>query len=152
MKRKRLRKKRAFTLIELMVVLIILGILAVAIVPNVVGKSDKAKQTTARANIAVIEGLLDQFYLDMGRYPTTEEGLRVLFYEPEEEAEKWGGPYPKKPIGNDPWGNPYIYESPGTRSSLSLAYELMSLGKDGQEGGENYDADITSWPQEEGEG
>jgi general secretion pathway protein G len=147
----RLRRKQAFTLIELMVVLVILGILAVTIVPNVVGRSDKAKFTKAQADIAVIEGLLDQFYLDMGRYPTTEEGLRVLFYEPEEEVEKWGGPYSKKPIGNDPWGNAYIYEAPGTRSSLSLAYELMSLGKDGQEGGEGYDADITSWPEEEGE-
>ena len=149
--RKRLRKQKAFTLIELMVVLVILGILVVVIVPNVVGKSDMASCTTARANIAIIEGLLDQFYLDMGRYPTTEEGLRVLFYEPEEDAEKWGGPYPKKPIGKDPWGNPYIYESPGTRSALSLPYELMSLGKEGQEGGEGYDADITSWPEEEGE-
>ena len=149
--RKRLRKQKAFTLIELMVVLVILGILAVAILPNIVGKSDKASRTTAQADIAVMEGLLDQFYLDMGRYPTTEEGLRVLFYEPEEDAEKWGGRYSKKPIGKDPWGNPYLYESPGTRSSLSLPYELMSLGKDGQEGGEGYDADITNWPEEEGE-
>ena len=151
MMRKRLRRKRAFTLIELMVVLVILGILAAAIMPNIVGKRDKARRTKAQADIAVIEGLLDQFYLDMGRYPTTEEGLRVLFYEPEEDAEKWGGPYSKKPIAKDPWGNPYLYESPGTRSSLSLSYELMSLGKDGQEGGEGYDADITSWPEEEGE-
>lgn len=141
------RKKRAFTLIELMVVLVILGILAVAIVPNVVGKSDKAKQAMAQADIAVIEGLLDQFYLDMGRYPSTEEGLRVLYYPPEEDEASWGGPYSKKPIADDPWGNDYVYECPGLHTSLP--YEVMSLGKDGQEGGEGYDADITSWVEEE---
>ena len=149
MRRRRSRKREAFTLIELVVVLAILAILAVAIVPNVVGKSDKARQTKAQADIAIIEGLLDQFYLDMGRYPTTEEGPRVLYYPPDEDEEKWNGPYSKKPISNDPWGNPYVYESPATRTSLP--YDLMSLGKDGQEGGEGYDADITNWVEEEGE-
>lgn len=141
----RLGRNEAFTLIELMVVLVILAVLAVAIVPNVVGKSDKAKRTKAQADIAVIEGLLDQFYLDMGRYPTTDERLRVLYHPPEEDQDEWGGPYSKKPISNDPWGNPYVYECPGTRTSLP--YELMSLGKDGKEGGEAYDADVTSWEE-----
>jgi len=153
--RRNLRERRptraAFTLIELMVVLVILSILAVAILPNVVGKSDKAKRTKAQSDIAVMEGLLDQFYLDVGRYPTTDEGLRVLYYEPEEEtdAEQWGGPYSKKPITKDPWGNPYVYECPGTRTSLG--YELFSCGKDGQEGGEGDDADIISWVEDENE-
>ena len=84
---------RAFTLIELMVVVVILGILAGVLVKSVVGKSDKAKRVAASANIAIIEGSLDEFYLDMGRYPTTEEGLRVLFYSPEDDEGEWGGPY-----------------------------------------------------------
>jgi len=141
------KRKGAFSLIELMVVMAILAILAVTIGPNVVGKSDKAKQTKAQADIAIIEGLLDQFYLDMGRYPTTEEGLRVLYNPPEEDEDRWNGPYPKKPIGRDPWGNPYVYDSPALRTSLP--YELVSMGKDGREGGESYDADIMSWEDQE---
>lgn len=139
------RMWRAFTLVELMVVLLILGILAVAIVPNVVGKSDRAKRTKAEADVAVLEGLLDQFYLDLSRYPTTEEGLRVLYYQPEQDQDKWRGPYSKKPITNDPWGRAYVYECPGSRSSLP--YEIMSFGRDGREGGEGDDADIISWTE-----
>ena len=124
--------RSAFTLIELMVVLMILGILAVAIVPNVVGKTDRAKRTKAQADIAVIEALLDQFYLDMGRYPTTEEGLNALYYAPEQDQDKWHGPYPKKPIPKDPWGHDYVYECPGTHSSLP--YEVSSYGRERQGG------------------
>ena len=140
-------RTEAFTLIELMVVLAILAILAVAIVPNIVGKTEKAKRTKAQADLAVIEGLLDQFYLDMGRYPTSDEGLRVLFHPPEGEDEKWDGPYSKKPIGADPWGNQYLYESPGRQGSTP--YEVRCLGKDGQEGGEEDNADIGTWAEEE---
>ena len=137
--------RKAFTLVELMVVLLILGILAVAIVPNVVGKTDRAKRTKAESDVAVIEQLLDQFYLDMGRYPTTEEGLNALYYAPEQDQEKWHGPYPKKPISKDPWGHDYVYESPGTHSSLP--YEVSSYGRDGKEGGEGEDADVISWAE-----
>ncbi len=143
MRARRIRAAQAFTLIELMVVLLILGILAVAIVPNVVGKTDAAKRTKAQSDIAVIEGLLDHFYLDLGRYPTTEEGLRVLYSPTEQDKEKWRGPYSKKPISKDPWGNPYVYENPGTHSSQP--YEVTSFGKDGKEGGDGDNADITSW-------
>ena len=139
----------AFTMIELMVVLIIVSILAAAILPNVIGKSDKAKRTKAQADIAMIEGFLDEFYLDMDRYPTTDEGLRILYFQPDEDTENWGGPYSKKPIPKDPWKNPYIYECPGTHSSMP--YEVYSLGKDGEEGGEDFDADIISWFDEEEE-
>jgi len=135
--------RSAFTLIELMVVLMILGILVVAIVPNVVGKTDRAKRTKAQADIAVIEALLDQFYLDMGRYPTTEEGLKALYYAPEQDQDKWHGPYPKKPIPKDPWGHDYVYECPGTHSSLP--YEVSSYGRSGREGGEGEDAPVISW-------
>ncbi len=137
--------RSAFTLVELMVVLLILGILAAAIVPNVVGKTDRAKRTKAQADIAVIESLLDQFYLDMGRYPTTEEGLNALYYAPEQDQEKWHGPYPKKPISKDPWGHEYVYECPGTHSSLP--YEVSSYGRSGREGGEGDDAPVISWAE-----
>ncbi len=136
-------RQRGFTLIELMVVLVILALLVTLVVPNVVGKSDEAKQTKAKTDIAMIEVLLDQFYLDMGRYPTIDEGLRALYRNPDESNEKWKGPYPKKPLPPDPWGNPYVYESPGSRSAQP--YELFSLGRDGQEGGEGFDMDIVSW-------
>jgi general secretion pathway protein G len=142
-------KQRAFTLIELMVVLVILAVLATAILPNVIGKSERAKRVKAQADIAVIEGLLDQLYLDLDRYPTSDEGLRVLYYPLPEEEKRWKGPYSKKPITNDPWGNPYVYESPGTHSPLP--YEVMSYGNDGIEGGEDDAADIVSWPEEESE-
>jgi len=141
------RNERGFTMIELMVVLVILVLLVTMIVPNIVGKSDDAKVTKARVDIAAMEAFLDQFYLDMGRYPAQEEGLQVLYREPDSDAESWKGPYSKKPIPNDPWGNPYIYQIPGTHSSQP--YEISSLGRDGQEGGEDYDSDIVSWVDEE---
>ena len=144
------RRKRGFTLIELMVVLVILALLATAVAPYVIGKSEKAKQTKAQTDIATMETLLDQFYLDMGRYPMTEEGLRVLYFEPDEDSEKWDGPYSKKPIPKDPWGSPYIYECPGTHSAQP--YEVWSYGKDGEEGGEDLDKDIISWVGLEDEG
>ena len=144
------RRTRGFTLIELMVVVVIIAILATAIVPNVVGKSDKAKKAKAQTDIAMIESLLDQFYLDMNRYPTTEEGLRVLYFPPEDDQNKWKGPYPKKPIPKDPWDNPYGYESPGTSSAQP--YEVWSYGRDGEEGGEEeFDIDIVSWVNLESE-
>lgn len=144
------RRDRGFTLIELMVVMMLLAILAAAIVPNVVGKSDKAKHTKAKTDIAMIESLLDQYYLDMGRYPTVDEGLRALYFKPEDDDGSWKGPYPKKPIPDDPWGNPYMYESPGTHSNAP--YEVASFGKDGEEGGEgDYNEDIVSWVDLEGE-
>jgi general secretion pathway protein G len=137
------RRDEGFTLIELMVVLIILALLATVIVPNVIGKSDDAKQTKARADIATIESLLDQYYLDVGRYPETDEGLRALYFKPDSAEGTWKGPYSKKPIPPDPWGVPYGYASPGLRSALP--YEIWSYGRDKQEGGDGYDADIVSW-------
>ena len=141
------KDEHGFTMIELMVVLVILVLLVTMIVPNIVGKSDDAKQTKAKTDIAMIEALLDQFYLDMSRYPTQEEGLGVLYHKPDDGAETWKGPYSKKPIPDDPWNNPYLYQIPGTHSGQP--YEISSFGRDGQEGGESFDADIVSWVDEE---
>ncbi len=137
-----------FTLIELMIVAVVLAILAAAILPGVIGHTETARQMRAKSDIAVLEGALDMFYLYMGRYPATEEGLRVLYYPPEIDAERWKGPFLKKPTLEDPWGNPYVYYSPGTHTDLP--YEIISYGKDGEEGGEGDGADITSWPEFEG--
>ena len=149
MMRMRWRARSGFTLIELMVVMVILGILVAAILPNVIGKREKANVTKAKTDIFAIENFLQQFYLDVGRYPTEEEGLRVLYYEPEDDADKWGGPYPLKPIPKDPWGREYVYRCPGVVTNM--AYEVLSYGKDGEEGGEDEDADITSWGEFEDE-
>mgnify|MGYP006284098643 CR=1 FL=1 len=135
--------RAGFTLIELMIVAVVLAILAAAIVPNVVGRAETARRSRAQSDIAALETALDLFYVNVGRYPTTEEGLRVLYYEPEAEVDGWKGPYLKKPIFEDPWGNEYVYRSPGVYSNQP--YEIMSHGKDGEEGGEGDNADVKSW-------
>jgi general secretion pathway protein G len=143
-----LRAGRAgFTLIELMIVAVVLAILAAAIVPNIVGRTEVARRSRAQSDIASMESLLQLYYLDMGRYPTSEEGLRVLYYPPDEDEDKWRGPYMTKPQFEDPWGNDYVYRSPGTNSQMP--YEIVSYGADGQEGGEGDDADVQSWVEEE---
>lgn len=139
-----MKKKKGFTLLELLVVLVILGLLAALIGPRVVGRLGKAKKDIARSQISLLESALDQFRLDVGRYPTTEEGLRALIEPPEDEEirARWQGPYLKKrKIPLDPWGHPYQYRSPGEHGE----YDLWSYGADGKPGGEGENADITSW-------
>jgi len=132
-----------FTLIELMIVAVVLAILAAAIVPRFIGREETARRSRAEADIAALETALDMFYLSMGRYPTEEEGLRVLYFEPEDDAERWTGPYLRKPLFKDPWGRDYVYRNPGIYSDQP--YEIVSYGKDGEEGGEGDDADVQSW-------
>lgn len=136
----------AFTLIELMVVVVILGILAVFVVPRVANRPEQARVTKAQVEIANLEQALELYYLDNGRYPDTEQGLEALVRKPGtgSEPSNWqpGGYLNKPRVPEDPWGNPYVYVSPGTHNS---DYDLYSLGKDGQPGGEGYDADITNW-------
>ncbi len=136
----------AFTLIELMVVVVILGILAVFVVPRVANRPEQARVTKAQVEIANLEQALELYYLDNGRYPDTEQGLEALVRKPGTgpEPSSWqpGGYLNKPRVPEDPWGNPYVYVSPGTHNS---DYDLYSLGKDGQPGGEGYDADITNW-------
>ncbi len=131
--------QRGFTLIELMIVMIILSLLAALVAPKLFQKIGSSKQKAAKAQIALFGGALDQFRLDIGRYPTTEEGLDVLRKNP--RLEHWDGPYLPKDVPPDPWGKPYLYKSPGEHGD----YDLYSLGADGQEGGEGENADVTSW-------
>ena len=129
-----------FTLIELLVVIIILGLLSALVAPKFFGKIDKAKIKTTKAQVELLGMALDDFRLDTGRYPTTDEGLNALRENPG-ELEDWDGPYLPKPVPKDPWGHPYQYRSPGEHGR----YDLFSYGGDGVEGGEKENKDIVSW-------
>jgi general secretion pathway protein G len=132
--------QRGFTLMELLLVLVIIGLLAALVGPTLYQRIKPAKQAIARAQIDNFSTALDGCYLDMGRYPTSQEGLKILRVKPD-GGDKWKGPYLKKEIPNDPWGSPYVYRSPGR----SGGYEITSYGEDGREGGEGDNADINSW-------
>ncbi len=142
----RKRGLSAFTLIELMVVIVILGILAAFVVPKLTKRPEDARVTKARIEISNIEQALELYYLDNGIYPSTEQGLGALVEKPQtgDVPQNWkeGGYLVKGRLSADPWGNPYVYVSPGIHNA---DYDILSLGKDGQEGGEEYDADITNW-------
>lgn len=129
-----------FTLLELLIVLVILGLLIGYVAPNFFQQEDKSKVKAARAQIKALEDALDQYRLDVGRYPTTEQGLVALTVQPQGES-RWQGPYLKKGVPADPWGNPYQYRSPGEHGEV----DLFSFGKDGQPGGTGLAADITNW-------
>jgi general secretion pathway protein G len=134
------RQRRAgFTLIELLLVLVILGVLAVMVVPRFTGRSEQARITAARTDIANLSLALDTFEVDNGRFPTTEEGLAALVQQPSGQT-NWNGPYIRGRVPTDPWGNSYIYRYPGQHNHNS--FDLYSMGPDGQEGGED---DITNW-------
>ena len=140
----KLRDKRGFTLIEIMVVVVILGVLAAIIVPKFLGRPDEAKVTKAKVDIKSLEEALGLFKLDNGFYPSTEQGLKALVEKPEigRIPEKFqAGGYLKR-VPNDPWGTPFVYLSPGVQSR---DFDLISYGADGQPGGEKFDADISSW-------
>jgi general secretion pathway protein G len=134
------RKDKGFTLIELMIVLFILGLLASLVAPRLMGRMGKAKQKSAAAQIQLLATALDLFHLDVGRYPTDEEGLKALREKPS-GLPAWGGPYLDKPVPKDPWARDYLYKSPGEHG----AYDLSSLGADGAPGGEGENQDITNW-------
>ncbi|HEY4414288.1 MAG TPA: type II secretion system major pseudopilin GspG [Verrucomicrobiae bacterium] len=134
--------KAAFTLIEIMVVVIILGILAATIIPQFIGTTQDAKISAAKAQIAEMDSALERFYVHMDRYPTPEEGLAALTTAPAGEDQKWRGPYVKQ-LRNDPWGNPYQYVFPGTHHPTS--FDIWSRGADGADGGDGANADIGNW-------
>ena len=141
----RRRNISGFTLIEIMVVVVILGLLAVLVAPRVIGRLATAKDKAARAQIELLGTTLDLYRADNGNYPTTEQRLEALWTRPATppEPRNWAGPYLRKRVPLDPWGNPYVYRSPGETNPQS--YDLSSLGSDGAPGGEGEDADIRSW-------
>ena len=135
-----LRNRPGFTLIEVLIVMIILGLLAALVAPRMFGKVGKSKQKAAKAQISLFETALDTYRLDVGKYPTSEQGLEALRVKPE-DMEKWDGPYLPKEIPLDPWGNAYVYTSPGEHGD----YDIISYGANGSPGGEGEDKDIVSW-------
>ena len=138
-------RNHGFTLIEILVVIIVLGMLAALVGPRILGRVSEAKGATSRTQIELLGLALDSYRLDNGSYPTSEQGLAALNEKPAREplAQNWRGPYLRKTIPADPWGRPYIYRSPG--ESNPSGYDLFTLGRDGQPGGSDEDADIQSW-------
>ncbi|MBI5050567.1 MAG: type II secretion system major pseudopilin GspG [Nitrospirae bacterium] len=134
-----------FTLIEIMIVLFILGMLAALIAPRLIGRTDDARVAQAKVQIRNFETALKLFKMDNGFYPSTEQGIEALITEPTigqiPKNYRSGGYLEKKKIPADPWGNPYVYISPGTQGD----YDIISYGADGTHGGEGYNADITNW-------
>jgi general secretion pathway protein G len=135
----RFKSIRGFTLIELLVVMVILGMLAALVGPQIFGKVGKGKQSAAKTQIEMLGQALDSYRLDIGKYPSSSEGLNALTTNP--GAEGWDGPYLKKALPNDPWGKPYQYQSPGAHGD----YDLFSYGGDGVAGGEGENKDVNSW-------
>ncbi|HEY0061056.1 MAG TPA: type II secretion system major pseudopilin GspG [Telluria sp.] len=129
-----------FTLLELLVVIVIIGLLAAYVGPKYFAQLGKSEVTIAKAQMESFEKSLDTYRLDVGRYPSTEEGLAALLTAPPAVATKWNGPYLKKGVPPDPWGHPYQYRAPGAKSE----YEIVSTGKDGQPGGSGENADIVT--------
>ena len=137
--------RRGFTLIEILVVIIVLGMLAALVGPRILGRVSEAKSATARTQIELLGLGLDNYRLDNGGYPSTEQGLEALNEKPTREPvpQNWRGPYLRKAIPLDPWGRPYVYRSPGEHTPSG--YDLTTLGRDGKPGGTDEDADLTSW-------
>jgi general secretion pathway protein G len=137
-------QKAGFTLIELMIVVVILGLLATIIMPRILGRPEQARRMKAKVDISSIKSALALFKTDTGRFPTTSEGLEVLVSDPGIRGYNSDGYLDKVP--SDPWGNRYVYLSPGV---YSKDFDLESYGKDGENGGTDNDADIESWNLEE---
>ena|ERR1051326_4669739 len=136
----RLKDHSGFTLIELLVVMVIIGLLAAMVLPNYMNIGDKAKVKAAQGQITGFGTALDSFRLDVGRYPTTEEGLSALRQKPS-GVDRWDGPYLQKDVPTDPWGRPYVYKSPGDHGG----YDLSSYGADGTPGGDGFNRDLNNW-------
>lgn len=137
--------QHGFTLVEMLVVLVIIGMLAGLVGPKLFGRVDSSKVKTAEVQIKMFKGSLETFRLDVGRFPTQAEGLLVLNQAPTEEKARahWHGPYLDQDVPLDPWGNPYLYSLPGANGQ---PFALYSVGADGKRGGEGIDADIGTLP------
>lgn len=132
--------RRGFTLLELLVVMVIIGLLASFVGPRFFAQIGKSETKVARSQLDALEKALDQYRLDVGSYPGTEQDLVALVERPSGLA-RWAGPYLKKAVPQDPWGRPYVYKSPGDHGE----FDLLSYGKDGQPGGTGEAEDITNW-------
>ncbi|MCU6433679.1 type II secretion system major pseudopilin GspG [Undibacterium sp. Jales W-56] len=135
-------KQNGFTLLELLVVVVIIGLLASYVGPKYFGQIGKSRTQTAKAQVDAFDKALEQYRIDVGHFPTTAQGLNALVAGPAGEG-LWKGPYLKKAIPQDPWGKAYLYTSPG--SDPTHEFEIISYGKDGQPGGADEDSDVTSW-------
>ena len=140
-----LRARNGFTLIEILVVIAVIAVLAALVAPNVFRHVGAAKDAAARSQIEMLGAALDAYRLDNGRYPTTAQGLSALWEQPKLEppATNWRGPYLRRSVPPDPWGNPYQYASPGEHNPRG--YDLLSPGANGQVGGDGEDADVANW-------
>jgi general secretion pathway protein G len=136
------RARDGFTLLELLVVIIVLGLLAGLVAPQIFGRVGDAKVTTARTQMSLLGTALDSYRLDNGAYPTSEQGLQALREKPARQPmpANWKGPYLRKDVPLDPWDRPFLYRAPGSRNPTG--YDLATLGRDGQEGGTGEDADL----------
>ncbi len=137
------KRNRGFTLIEIMVVMVILGLLVALVAPNIMGRGDEARVTSAKAQLRQISNALDLYRLDNSHYPSTEQGLEALVEEPtgNPEPRNWNPDGYMNSVPTDPWGNEYQYVSPGSEGP----YDLYSLGADGRSGGEGINAEISVW-------
>ncbi len=135
-----MKNQAGFTLVELIVVVIIIGLLAGLVVPQFIKQEEKATAKAAKAQIELFGTALDTFRLDVGRYPNSQEGLGALMQKPG-GVDRWDGPYLRKDLPPDPWGKPYVYKSPGDHG----VYDIISYGADGVPGGDGNNRDITSW-------
>ena len=133
-------QQRGFTLLELLVVMVIIGLLAGYVGPRLFSQIGKSETKAAKAQINALEAALDQYRLDIGHYPSTEQGLAALMIKPANES-RWAGPYLRKNIPDDPWGKPYLYKQPGEHGE----FDLFTYGKDGAPGGSGDAVDVVNW-------
>ena len=133
-------RSKGFTLLELLVVMVLIGLLATFVAPRYFAQVGKSQVKVAKAQIDALDKALDQFRIDVGHYPTSEQGLEALVTQPSGEP-SWAGPYLKKGVPPDPWGRKYVYLQPGAHGD----FDLVSYGKDGRPGGNGEDADLTNW-------
>ena len=140
MKRNKITNERGFSLMELLIVMVILGLLAALVGPTFWRHESRAKLQSAKSQISLFETAIDTYRLEVGKFPTTDQGLQALRARPQ-GVEKWGGPYLPKNIPPDPWENAYDYKSPGEHGD----YDIISYGADGQSGGEGEDQDVVNW-------